>query len=238
MPSIVRVRHWYLDAFRALRVFSKPLRTTEEQEHFTSVLQSHYMRFSGMHFMVARGLNELRHHINTQLKVDVDLTRYPELHEQLDNFYLSRVGIRSLVAHHLEIQRPPRPGHAGIICIETCPHEVAQDAISSATLVCQRTFQRAPKVSVHGKRRSHFPYVPSHIYYILFELIKNSMKAVAEFHQQAETLPPIRVVIAGTFPLGSTAQSVCCCVSLTHSLAYSVARASRWQEQRRLCHQD
>lgn len=200
MPSILRVRSWYAEAFREIRQFSKPLRTSEEQDRFTSCLESHYKRLSGLHFMMARGLHELKQQMEENSKAvgspGSDLSLYPELHEQLDRFYLSRVGIRTLLAHHLEIQKPHRRGHAGIICVETCPHEVAQDAIASASLVCNRTFNRAPKVSLHGKRRSHFPYVPSHIYYILFELLKNSMKATAEFHKDAETLPPIRVVIA------------------------------------------
>lgn len=39
-------------------------------------------------------------------------------------------------------------------------------------------------------------YVPSHLYHMLFELFKNSMRAVMEHHgQQAEDYPPIEVTV-------------------------------------------
>ncbi len=38
-------------------------------------------------------------------------------------------------------------------------------------------------------------YVPSHLYHMLFELFKNSMRAVVEFHGSNETLPLIHVTL-------------------------------------------
>jgi pyruvate dehydrogenase kinase 2/3/4 len=47
-------------------------------------------------------------------------------------------------------------------------------------------------------------YIPSHLYYILFELIKNSMRATAEHHKalrnedDLEDLPPVIIIIGSS----------------------------------------
>lgn len=39
-------------------------------------------------------------------------------------------------------------------------------------------------------------YVPSHLYHMLFELFKNSMRAVMEYHGSVDQYPPISVTVA------------------------------------------
>lgn len=41
-----------------------------------------------------------------------------------------------------------------------------------------------------------FPYVPTHLHYIMLELLKNSMRATVEYHGVDADYPPIKVVIA------------------------------------------
>jgi hypothetical protein len=51
-------------------------------------------------------------------------------------------------------------------------------------------------VTIHGRTDLTFAYFPSHIHYILLELLKNSMRATMEFHGNDSDVPPIRIVIA------------------------------------------
>lgn len=77
-----------------------------------------------------------------------------------------------------------------------------------------RAFGEAPEVTVLGRTGLTFPYVSNHINYIIYELLKNSMRATVEFHRNRrlgdlkvgeknsklpEGLPPlpkIKIVIA------------------------------------------
>jgi pyruvate dehydrogenase kinase 2/3/4 len=85
---------------------------------------------------------------------------------------------------------------------ETSPSRVVQKAIEDATMLCHQQFGpgEAPKVQVSGNLELTFCYIPTHLHYILLELIKNSMRATMEFHHssssQEQEKPPIRVVIA------------------------------------------
>jgi pyruvate dehydrogenase kinase 2/3/4 len=86
--------------------------------------------------------------------------------------------------------------YVGIICRKTNATEIIKDAISAATHMCDRVHGVVPDVTIHGRTSNTFPYVPSHLYYMLLELLKNSMRATVEFHKDKIKLPEIKVVIA------------------------------------------
>ena len=75
-------------------------------------------------------------------------------------------------------------------------------AIADARYLCERQHGDAPDVQIHGRLDLTFAYVPTHLHYVLLELIKNSMRATVEFHTpeggiaDSAAMPPIRVVIA------------------------------------------
>jgi pyruvate dehydrogenase kinase 2/3/4 len=60
-----------------------------------------------------------------------------------------------------------------------------------------RRYGEAPEAEVFGDTNFTFAYVPSHLHQMLFELLKNSLRAVTErFSDSNKAAPPIRVVIA------------------------------------------
>ncbi len=72
---------------------------------------------------------------------------------------------------------------------------MALTAIEDAKYMCTRQHGDAPEVTLHGRLDLTFAYVSEHVHYILLELLKNSMRATAEFHG-TDDMPPIRIVIA------------------------------------------
>ena len=63
--------------------------------------------------------------------------------------------------------------------------------------ICLREYGDAPEVMIYGAQGLAFPYIPSHLHHIMFELTKNSLRAVADRFEYADAAaPPIRVVIS------------------------------------------
>ncbi|CAJ1959526.1 unnamed protein product [Cylindrotheca closterium] len=210
MPSVQQVRSTYLSSFLDLLDQPKPSSPQAEQD-FGRLLQNLYQNHSNVLRQMARGVLELRfQQVQQQYPVmpldhDHGLSMVDEAF--LDRFYMSRVGIRVLAGQYLALRHQllndplgksiPKE-YVGMINRKTSPSRVVQRAIEDATLLCHQQFGpgQAPKVQVSGKMQLTFCYIPTHLHYILLELIKNSMRATMEYHKDSEEKPPIRVVIA------------------------------------------
>ncbi len=100
-----------------------------------------------------------------------------------------------LIGQYLALRKPSEKDMVGMISLNASPFVCANQAIEDATYMCERVHGAAPEVTIHGRTDLTFPYVSSHIHYMLLELLKNSMRATVEMHGKKK-LPPIRIVIA------------------------------------------
>lgn len=86
---------------------------------------------------------------------------------------------------------------AGMIGTKCSPSQIVGDAVMDARSICMREYASAPEVNIYGDPSFTFPYVPSHLHHMTFELVKNSLRAVNDkFDDSDEEPPPIRLVIA------------------------------------------
>lgn len=87
--------------------------------------------------------------------------------------------------------------HAGMIGTKCSPSQIVGDAVMDARSICMREYASAPEVNIYGDPNFTFPYVPSHLHHMAFELVKNSLRAVNDkFDDLDVEPPPIRLVIA------------------------------------------
>jgi pyruvate dehydrogenase kinase 2/3/4 len=102
----------------------------------------------------------------------------------LDKFHLSRIGIRVLIGQHVSLQQRPLQDYVGIICTKTNLKQIAQEAIDNSRFICEDHYGlfNAPKVILNCPNDLNFMYIPSHLHHMLFELLKNSLRAVVEFY--------------------------------------------------------
>ncbi|PIO70184.1 ATPase/histidine kinase/DNA gyrase B/HSP90 domain protein [Teladorsagia circumcincta] len=147
---------------------------------------------------MAEGLIELR-------ETDgVDIASEKGIQYFLDRFYINRISIRMLQNQHLVVfgnVLPESPRHVG--CIDpACDVEgVVHDAFENARFLCDRYYLTSPsmKLEMHNAVEKDKPItivaVPSHLYHIMFELLKNAMRATVEHHGVDDDLPDIKVFV-------------------------------------------
>lgn len=209
MPSVQQVREWYVNSARELLTFSR-IDTSRDEVAFRRLIASIKARHSGTLYTMAKGVHELKLALfqsftdKEQVSRDAGGKRsvrsqafadLSDLHSFLDAFYMSRIGIRMLMSQHIALHEK-EAGWVGCICETTSPAEVALAAIATARHMCLRQYGDAPDVELHGHTDFSMPFVPSHLHHMLFEVIKNSMRAVMEFHGVDNDMPPIKIVIA------------------------------------------
>ncbi|CAH0490919.1 unnamed protein product [Peronospora farinosa] len=213
MPSVQQVREWYMNSAQELLNFPK-VETYQDELVFRSLIESIKGRHSGTLYTMAKGVHELKMELFKSFTKKNKGPRIPptkelgerylrsqefadlsDLHSFLDAFYMSRIGIRMLMSQHIALH-DEEEGWVGCICESTSPAEIALAAIDTARYMCQRQYGDAPKVELHGHTDFSMPFVPSHLHHMLFEVIKNSMRAVVEFHGVDNNMPPIKIVIA------------------------------------------
>ncbi|KAG8931630.1 hypothetical protein FRC03_003119 [Tulasnella sp. 419] len=123
-----------------------------------------------------------------------------EIQEWLDRFYMSRIGIRFLIGQHVALNTlQAHADYVGIICVKSNVHDIVTEAIENARFVCEEHYGmfRGPPVQLICPNDLVFQYVPGHLSHIVFELLKNSLRAVVERYgtNDESRLPPIKVIV-------------------------------------------
>ena len=62
--------------------------------------------------------------------------------------------------------------------------------------VCNRQYGQTVPVEIFSQKNRTFSYIPSILRHVLFELLKNSMRATIEEHENDDELPPVKVIIS------------------------------------------
>lgn len=162
---------------------------------FADTLDKIKRRHDSVVTTVAQGILEWKRK-RQRMQIDHNIQAF------LDRFYMSRIGIRMLIGQHIALtdQRARTdPNYVGIICTKTNVRELAQEAIENARFVCEDHYGLfdAPKVQLICNPHISFMYVPGHLSHMLFETLKNSLRAVVETHgQDKEAFPVTKVIVA------------------------------------------
>src|ERR1700761_3269975 len=172
-----------------------PPMLSEYNRKFARTLEGIKRRHDPVVTTVAQGINEWK---RKQQRMQIDSS----VQSFLDRFYMSRIGIRMLIGQHIALTDQTtnkHPNYVGIICTKTNVRELAEEAIENARFVCEDHYGLfdAPKVQLFCPPHLNFMYVPGHLSHMLFETLKNSLRAVVETHgQEKQEFPVTKVIVA------------------------------------------
>mmetsp|Transcript_36542 Transcript_36542/g.83068 ORF Transcript_36542/g.83068 Transcript_36542/m.83068 type:complete len:468 (+) Transcript_36542:3-1406(+) len=186
-PHIQRVHKLYKRAFEKLVTFP-PVQNAQQDAQFVLMLKDLVQEGVQVVPWLARGVYEASMRVQS-----------PRLNcnQFLSDMIMSRISRRVIAEQYIAMHQD-RPGYVGVVCRELSPRKVLERVAPEAQAACERTYGVSPQYEVEGDVDVTFQYLPTHLEYILFELLKNAMRAVAEHHQKkgAASLPPIKVLFA------------------------------------------
>ena len=200
MPSVSLVQSWYEKSFSEVILYENAdPNDPEVLERFCKNLVNIRNRHSNVVPTMAQGVLELKetHPVDQQTEHSIQYF--------LHRFYMSRISIRMLINQHVtlyggDVAIPV--GHVGCVDPNCNVSAVIQDAYENARFLCEQYYLSAPDLRIEQHNyvtpgsAITFTYVPSHLHHIVFELIKNSMRAVVETHgPDNDNLPAIQILI-------------------------------------------
>lgn len=193
-PYVKRVYEIYVQAFDSIRNFPK-IETLEEEARFTLLLKEIVSETTQVVDLLAKGTSEATKKVpRSRLKLD----------SFLENMLLSRIGRRVLAEQHVLYHKPQDSGYVGVINPRCNIANCVKAAVSQASSVCHNTYGSVPTVEFKGSLAATIPYIPAHLEFVCFEILKNSMRAVIEqkikegtlFAQSTDPLPEVEILIA------------------------------------------
>ncbi|KAI0660970.1 alpha-ketoacid dehydrogenase kinase N-terminal domain-containing protein [Cubamyces menziesii] len=202
--GVAKVYELYWTAFDKFRRYPE-ITTLEENDAFCTFV---------------RGLLNDHKSVIPNLSLGLSLSSPYLLPDRLDTFMrrmlVSRISRRVLAEHHIALtesvksqgQSSQVQENVGIICtglqvqdsIERCvrylrkrPRDIDEDVFSGSLNDAEWS-----EVIVDGHKDTRFAYIREHLEYIIFELLKNSLRATRQKHPSVRVLPPIRVTVVAS----------------------------------------
>ncbi|CAM9998617.1 unnamed protein product [Pylaiella littoralis] len=84
----------------------------------------------------------------------------------------------------------------GLVAEKCLLSDVIADAVGETQLITEHHLVHSPDVDIEGDLDARASCIPSHVHHILFEVLKNALKATTTAHaDMADVLPPVRVRI-------------------------------------------
>ncbi|KRY85026.1 [Pyruvate dehydrogenase (acetyl-transferring)] kinase, mitochondrial, partial [Trichinella pseudospiralis] len=200
--SLKTVKSWFSESFSELLEFENAPPTEENFQRFTEAIKKIYYRHMHVVETVAEGIIDI---VNYSKKQHLIIEKH--LNYFLNRFYLMRISNRMLINQHI-MRFAKLENDAKHTCDRIDPEcdvaGVLEEAYCNAKFLCEQNYRMAPELKIIERNLDdegqpiRIAYIPSHLFHITFELLKNALRAVVEHHGNKGTdseLPPVQVTI-------------------------------------------
>lgn len=200
-PSVQLVQTWYMQSFLELLEFqSKGPEDARVLNDFLESLVHIRNRHNDVVPTMAQGVIEYKEKYGFDPFISSNIQYF------LDRFYTNRISFRMLINQHTLLfggnTNPAHPKHIGSIDPNCNVADVVKDAFETAKMLCEQYYTGSPDVEINEfnakapTKPIQVVYIPSHLFHMLFELFKNSMRATVELHEERmEGYPPIKALV-------------------------------------------
>ncbi|KAF9207331.1 hypothetical protein BGZ49_000683 [Haplosporangium sp. Z 27] len=195
-PHIELVYDLYWQAFEKLSKVPE-IKTLEENDAFCELIKGLLNDHLVVIPQLALGIMECSKHIPPD-----------EVDRFMNKMLRSRISRRVLAEQHISLTanyNSPNHmmtdrGYIGIIYTHCRPRDIVERTALLAAETCRQASGglEPPKVMLDGNIDAEFSYIPDHIEYILYELLKNSMRFVMQngiSDVKTGDLPPIQITV-------------------------------------------
>ncbi|KAF5099700.1 hypothetical protein D0Z03_000961 [Geotrichum reessii] len=174
-------------------------------DDFTNCLNEIRTRHDAVVTTVAQGIKDYSIATNkntTSPSSKASAVPMRDIQSFLDRFFMSRIGIRVLVGQQLALMKGHHSeDYVGIICTNTNINDTIKHSVKLAQEICEDWYGlfEAPKVIIECDPNLNLLYIPAHLSHMIFEVVKNSLRAVVEKYgpdvDSAEKYPPVTIVV-------------------------------------------
>lgn len=178
----------YLRSFDELINHEEP-DDIDKSNNFTKTLQKIKEDGINIEYHISNALELFREENTNNQTYNKDIEH---IDNTLENFYNSRIGIRFLIGQHVTVQQKSiNDSYVGMINRKCDPHTVIKDAAHQVIEMVDNVYCKELEFDFGFTNKSaEFVYIPSHLFYIVLEVLKNAGKATAEFN---ECTKPVKI---------------------------------------------
>lgn len=173
--NVTNVQDLYMDSFEKLRICPKP-KCEDSIKNFTNLVENIKEQHNMVTEHMAVGVLEFK---NTKYSSE---STHTTINDFLHKFYKSRISIRTLIQHQVELERYK----IGVISNSCNVLNVINDATKFCNEIVESTYDNTVNFEIKCDPALKFTYIPSHLYYICTEILKNAARATLDRYSEEE----------------------------------------------------